>query len=596
MPSEQALAAGVIQLYAQKLKKVVVADELQIAPGEVTDSELTVLCDSIRDDPPDILVLCGCRGVTDIFCLMQLSTISHLDISRCGLGAEGGFQLAGAIEVMRALSHFDISNNNIRQEGMQALAEALKGNVTVTALIVSSNNITYDAKGDPGKMAGVIALANAIPGMGAMTKFDICSNNLRAEGGNALAAGLKGNQVITELNISSNSLGINSDYGSHAIAIINSLGSDTSGVIAIADAISNMGALFSLTFSGEQYWNGTTLTEDAITITTAMTDADVSGKHLGFLGATILAAWLSSDKGGLSLANVMGNGIGKEMLSNLQEIMRSKPNLVSLCGIADDATEADLSSLNMDADDAIILASELPNKRALATLVFGGDGYPAAGRWIIPEPATLEVGMSEVDFSNKGLGASGAIIISAWITHKGKGALLSLNISNNNIGEITALPPGWTKREPQGWFDPQGNIRSSSEGPPPGSKSEGVTALANIIKTNGALSVLSLKSNGLLTKESGKVLADALKGNSILTELDISSNYDLFNSSKDGPGFAQELAVGIRDSRALVKLDISSNYIGAVQEGGIVRALLARRSPLAGAASRSHPITTFLVL
>jgi hypothetical protein len=71
----------------------------------------------------------------------------------------------------RALSHIDISNNNIRQEGTQALAEALKGNVTVTELIVSSNNMTYDAKGDPGKMAGVIALADAIPGMGALTEL-----------------------------------------------------------------------------------------------------------------------------------------------------------------------------------------------------------------------------------------------------------------------------------------------------------------------------------------------------------------------------------------------------------------------------------------
>jgi hypothetical protein len=60
----------------------------------------------------------------------------------------------------------------------------------------------------------------------------------------------------------------------------------------------------------------------------------------------------------------MGNIIGKEMLSKIQEIMRSKPNLVSLCGIADDATEADFSGLGMDADGAIILASELPDKRA----------------------------------------------------------------------------------------------------------------------------------------------------------------------------------------------------------------------------------------
>jgi hypothetical protein len=59
----------------------------------------------------------------------------------------------------------------------------------------------------------------------------------------------------------------------------------------------------------------------------------------------------------------MGNHIGKEQLSKLQEIMRSKPNLVSFCGIADDATEADLSGLCMDADGAAIVASELPDKR-----------------------------------------------------------------------------------------------------------------------------------------------------------------------------------------------------------------------------------------
>jgi hypothetical protein len=111
MPSEHALAAGVIQLYVQKLKKVVVADDLQIAPGEVTDSELAVLCDSIKDDPPDILVLCGCFCVTNISCLMQLSTISHLDISCCNLGAKGGFQLAGAIKDMGALTLLNLAEN-----------------------------------------------------------------------------------------------------------------------------------------------------------------------------------------------------------------------------------------------------------------------------------------------------------------------------------------------------------------------------------------------------------------------------------------------------------------------------------------------------
>jgi hypothetical protein len=103
---------GVIQLYAQKLKKIVVADELQIAPGEVTDGKLAVLCDSIKDNPPDILILCGCSGVTSISCLVQLSTISHLDISGCALGPTGGFHLAGIIKDMGVISKFTFSGDD----------------------------------------------------------------------------------------------------------------------------------------------------------------------------------------------------------------------------------------------------------------------------------------------------------------------------------------------------------------------------------------------------------------------------------------------------------------------------------------------------
>ena len=68
-----------------------------------------------------------------------------------------------------------------------------------------------------------------------MTKFDISSNDIRAEGGKALAEGLNGNQAIKELNFSGNDLGYNSNGGT-----------DTSGIIAIADVIPGMGAMTSL--------------------------------------------------------------------------------------------------------------------------------------------------------------------------------------------------------------------------------------------------------------------------------------------------------------------------------------------------------------
>jgi Ran GTPase-activating protein (RanGAP) involved in mRNA processing and transport len=73
--------------------------------------------------------------------------------------------------------------------------------------------------------------------------------------------------------------------------------------------------------------------------------------------------------------------------------------------------------------------------------------------------------------------------------------------------------------------------------------------------------VLSLKENGLGTKEAGKVLGEMLKVNSVLKELDLSSNYVHPDSGGDAPGFAQELAAGIKDNRALTSLHVKQNGI-----------------------------------
>jgi hypothetical protein len=70
-----------------------------------------------------------------------------------------------------------------------------------------------------------------------LSKLDISDCNLFAEGGKALAAGLKGNQAITELNVSNNILGMDSDHDG-----------DISGIIAIADVIGD-GALYRSLFS-----------------------------------------------------------------------------------------------------------------------------------------------------------------------------------------------------------------------------------------------------------------------------------------------------------------------------------------------------------
>jgi hypothetical protein len=75
--------------------------------------------------------------------------------------------------------------------------------------------------------------------MRAISVLSLESNSLKAAGGKALAEGLKGNRVITELNISNNGLGFNSNYDA-----------DASGVIALADVIPGMGALSSANLLG----------------------------------------------------------------------------------------------------------------------------------------------------------------------------------------------------------------------------------------------------------------------------------------------------------------------------------------------------------
>jgi hypothetical protein len=71
--------------------------------------------------------------------------------------------------------------------------------------------------------------------------LDISNNGIRAEGGKALAEALKGNQVVTELNIAGNSLGQDSNF-----VLGWGYGDDMSGVIALADVIPGMGAMTSL--------------------------------------------------------------------------------------------------------------------------------------------------------------------------------------------------------------------------------------------------------------------------------------------------------------------------------------------------------------
>jgi hypothetical protein len=89
-------------------------------------------------------------------------------------------------------------------------------------------------------------------------------------------------------------------------------------------------------------------------------------------------------------------------------LLQEHPTLKSLCGNKGNETELDMSGKMKDTEDAIMFASEIADNGAISQFTFSGDRSDS-------KPVTLETSMVEADFSKKGLGVSGAIMVGAFL-------------------------------------------------------------------------------------------------------------------------------------------------------------------------------------
>jgi hypothetical protein len=130
----------------------------------------------------------------------------------------------------------NLLKNDIPVEQAQELVKVMQSKEKLTTLCgLSRKETALDFSRQALGPGDAVLIANDISGMGALLHFDISNNDIRAQGGKALAEAFKGSQVITTLIIANNML----IYKSGA-------GRDMSGVAALADAIPSMGALTSL--------------------------------------------------------------------------------------------------------------------------------------------------------------------------------------------------------------------------------------------------------------------------------------------------------------------------------------------------------------
>jgi hypothetical protein len=190
-------------------------------------------------------------------------------------------------------------------------------------------------------MSGVIALADVVPGMGALSVLSLKKNNLcNREAGKALSEMLVVNTVLTELDVSENTYYMCDSAGfvqELAVGIIDNgamtslhIGQNnipenemreimaiamrmdsmkilceipfkdktlteldvsgknlgTEGALVVAEYFDGNGAISHFTFCGDSR------DSKPVTMETAMVEANFSGKHLGLSGAIMLSAFL----------------------------------------------------------------------------------------------------------------------------------------------------------------------------------------------------------------------------------------------------------------------------------------------------------------
>jgi hypothetical protein len=251
-------------------------------------------------------------------------------------------------------------------------------------------------------------------------------NGLCAEGGKALAAGLKGNQVITELNVSNNDLGRNSSY----IA-------DTSGITAIADAIPDMGALTSLDLSSNDigsYWDsakGKRVGTPEGTFVVLVTFCS----HVLFCVGPVAIANAIRDMRALLHFDISDNDIGADGLKALVEALKGNQVITSL-SIAKNTLSLN-SSGDQDMSGVAALAVAIPGMGALTSLNLAANNLGQLvlpGGWSGPNDDGEYEDPDGEDHQQAPAGSKPEGIIALANAIPDMRAILSVNLLQNNIG------------------------------------------------------------------------------------------------------------------------------------------------------------------
>jgi len=453
--------------------------------AEVAKQKGISLCGIQRDqttadfslyEPPDAILL-----ASDLSQAVVTGVLTSLDLegTLCGLDshgrgtytAEGITAIAEALIVNGVLTGINVRDGDIAGDGATQLSAAVLGNIKIEMFnkipikeMRADSFTELDLKGKGFGVVGGMVVAGLIPVMGGLTSIDLSGNNWLCG-------------IWTD--------GFGDQQGTYT----------AEGIIAIADAL--------------------------------------------------------RVNGGLTVTSLLGNQLDAESAKMLAEVAKLKD--ISLCGIQRDQTTADFSSYGLLPPDAILLASELSQASVTGALTalnlssncLGDEGVSAVCKAI---QSNKETKLASLNFENNGIGPVGANAVAAMVAvtgglhglHRVSRHPLLWSLAFVGLGAALAVPSvpqavwlcgpalmallggahiDFRHRRQLGAtltsIDLSGNqlcgIWTDDDGDQHGTyTAEGITAIADALRVNGALTVTNLLGNQL-DAESAKMLAEVAK-------------------------------------------------------------------------------------
>jgi Ran GTPase-activating protein (RanGAP) involved in mRNA processing and transport len=129
---------------------------------------------------------------------LDILTISHLDLSHCGIGDDGAALIAKGVEHSSHIEFLSMHSNSIGDTGCTALADALTENKTLKVLKLWRNNI-----GD----AGAACIGRALGANHVLKSLQLSFNRISTQGAVGLSTGLRKNNTLEEMNLEFNKIG-----------------------------------------------------------------------------------------------------------------------------------------------------------------------------------------------------------------------------------------------------------------------------------------------------------------------------------------------------------------------------------------------------